>query len=413
MILPPIERAACRNQTVIDMKRNTFLTWFTVGHLAIDWPIASLWLIVPAAGIAMDLSPTEVGLLFTLFTIGGAFAFLPAGIFADHASHPGRLLIATFWWVAAGYALSAMAPSYWSLALLLAIAGMGNAAWHPIAAGVLTREDPEQRAHALGVHAIGGSFAEVLAPLSVGFLLAMLDWRSTLIVSVVPTVALGICFIWVARAIPVVERKPVSKQDLMNLFDLWRQGNGIRIVVMISLYNMGLIAMMSMIPLYLASEQGFSPGMIGITFSALLIIGAIAQPWIGKISDMVGRRPVLIAGNLVAGVACMALVLQPVLWIMIGAMAIAIASADSIRAAMLAATVDHSDEQEGTTLGLAFVLLEGVGALGAVLAGLAAGVSWPYMFGLAALFSIGAAALATVTVFQRPTLNPSLPKSTN
>ena len=58
-----------------------------------------------------------------------------------------------------------MAPGYWSLALLLAVAGMGNAAWHPIATGVLTRESRERRAQALGIHAIGGSLAEVLAPL--------------------------------------------------------------------------------------------------------------------------------------------------------------------------------------------------------------------------------------------------------
>ena len=58
------------------MSNRTFLTWFAVGHLANDWPIAALWLIVPAAGLAMELSPAEVGLLFTIFSIGGALAYL-------------------------------------------------------------------------------------------------------------------------------------------------------------------------------------------------------------------------------------------------------------------------------------------------------------------------------------------------
>ena len=40
-------------------------------------------------------------------------------------------------------------------------------------------------------------------------------------------------------------------------------------------------------------------------------------------------------------------------------------------------------------------------ALGAVLAGIAAGFSWPYMFALAAAFSLGAAALGFLTVFRR------------
>lgn len=147
------------------MNNRAFMTWFAVGHLANDWPIAALWLIVPAAGLSMDLAPAEIGLLFTLFNLGGALAYIPAGYLADHVSNRGRLLVVTFWWVAIGSALAALAPGVWSLAVLLSVAGMGNAAWHPIATGVLTRDNKDGRAEALGIHAIGGSFAEVLAPL--------------------------------------------------------------------------------------------------------------------------------------------------------------------------------------------------------------------------------------------------------
>ena len=383
------------------MKKRTFLTWFALGHLANDWPIAALWLIVPTVGIAMELSPTEVGLLFTIFNVGGALAFLPAGILADHVSNRGRLLLATFWWVAAGYVLAAMAPGFWSLALLLAVAGMGNAAWHPIATGVLTRDSKEQRAQALGIHAIGGSLAEVLSPLTAGFLLAYVDWRSALAISVLPTVLLGICFVWVARSVPLVEKTVISKQDILALLNTWRRGDGLRIVGMICMYNMALMALLSMIPLYLAAGREFTPAAVGLTFSALLIMGAVVQPWVGKISDIIGRRPVLVFGNVTAGLASATLIFQPNLLIMIAAMTISVAALDAIRAAMLAAAVDHTDRSEGTTLGLAFVLMDGIGALGAVLAGIAAGVSWPYMFGLASIFSLGAAALAFVTVFGR------------
>ena len=355
------------------MEKRTFLAWFTVGHLANDWPIASLWLIVPTVGLSMGLSPTEVGLLFTIFNLGGALAYLPAGILADHASNQGRLLVMTFWWVGVGYILAAMAPGYWSLALLLAVAGMGNAAWHPIAAGVLTRENRERRAHALGVHAIGGSLAEVLAPLSVGFLLAFVDWRGALVISALPTLLMGGCYLWVARAVPPVEKQAISWLDMRDLIHTWRRGAGLRIVVMICLYNMALMALLSMIPLYLAERYGLGPVAAGVTFSALLIAGALVQPSVGKISDIAGRRPVLVAGNLTAGFASALLIFQPSFWFTIAAMAVAVAAMDAIRATMLAAAVDHADHREGTTLGLAFALMDGVGALGSVLAGIAAG----------------------------------------
>jgi len=383
------------------MKNRTLLTWFALGHFANDWPICSLWLIVPTVGIAMELSPAEVGLLFTICNVGGALAYLPAGMLADHVANRGRLLVATFWWVAVGYLLAATAPGFWSLALLLAVAGMGDAAWHPIATGVLTRNSKERRAHVLGIHAIGGSLAEVLSPLAVGFLLAYVDWREALAIAVLPTVLMGLCFFQVARAVPRVEKKSVSKQDMLDLLNKWRQGNGLRMVVMICLYNMALMALLSMIPLYLADRHGFGPAAAGLAFSTMLIVGALAQPWVGKISDIAGRRPVVVLGNFAAALAIVLLVLQAPLWIMIAAMIMAVAALTAIRAAILAGAVDHAGHSEGTTLGLAFVLMDGVGALGAVLAGIAAGFSWPHMFILAAAFALGAAALGFATVFGR------------
>lgn len=66
---------------------------------------------------------------------------------------------------------------------------------------------------------------------------------------------------------------------------------------------------------------------------------------------------------------------------------------------MLAAAIDHTDRREGTTLGFAFVLMDGIGALGAVVAGVAAGFSWSYMFGIVACLSLVAGAIALFTVF--------------
>lgn len=376
------------------MNKRAFMTWFAVGHLANDWPIAALWLIAPAAGLSMGLSPAEIGLLFTLFNLGGALAYIPAGYLADHVSNRGRLLVVTFWWVAIGYGLAALAPGFWSLAVLFAVAGMGNAAWHPIATSILTRDNKDGRAKALGIHAIGGSLAEVLAPLSVGFLLSVFDWRSALAISVIPTTLCGLCFLWVARFVPVVEVKKANRGDLKDLFHAWRTGRGLRLVAMICLYNMALIALLSMIPLYLAAVHELAPATIGVIFAALLITGALAQPWVGALSDHAGRRSVLVIGTGVAALCVALLAVNPHFWFVIPAMAISVASLDAIRAAMLASAVDHSERSEGTTLGLAFVLMDGVGAFGALLAGIAAGVSWQLMFALAAIFALTASVLS-------------------
>jgi hypothetical protein len=63
---------------------------------------------------------------------------------------------------------------------------------------------------------------------------------------------------------------------------------------------------------------------------------------------------------------------------------------------VLAAAVDHAEEHEGKTLGLAFTLMDGVGALGALAAGVTAGFSWPHMFAM-----VGALALVTACLALR------------
>ncbi len=370
------------------------MAWFAVGHFANDWPIAALWLIVPAAGLSMHLSPAEVGLLFTLSNIGGALAYVPAGLVADHVSNRGCLLLSTFFWVAIGYAIASLASGFWSLAVLLAIAGMGNAAWHPIATGVLTSANRNTRARALGIHAVGGSLAEVLAPLSAGLVLSTVDWRGALVVSVLPTVFVGLCFLRVAQAVPAVKNPRVNRQDISELMQEWRNRSGLRLVVTVSLYNMVLIGLLSMIPLYLATAHGFAPGTIGIAFAAIVLSGALAQPWVGSISDRIGRLPVLATGNGLAALAIGTLMFEPPFWIMIAMMTLGVASLDAVRPVILAAAVDHSDRSECTTLGFAFAILDGVGAFGAVLAGVAAGFSWGAMFGLSTALAVAVTLLS-------------------
>ena len=163
-------------ETIMRVRRGheerLFLTTFSFGHFANDWTAGSILLLTPAIAVGMDLTSAQVGLLITLMGIGGGLAYLPAGLAADYTRSRGLLLLMTFWWVAIGYFIASLAPGYWWLVILLAIAVLGDAAWHPIATGVLTQKMPDRKARALGIHAMGGTIgAQAVAPLAVGFLL--------------------------------------------------------------------------------------------------------------------------------------------------------------------------------------------------------------------------------------------------
>lgn len=371
--------------------RGSLTLAFSLGHLANDWAPAAIWLLAPAIAIAMGLTPAEVGLLITIHSLGAALAYLPAGLLADRVSARGGLLIATFWWVAAGYVVASFAPGFWTLAILLAIAGMGDAAWHPIATGILTQNSPKRRAHVLGLHAIGGTMAEVLAPLSVGFLLAWFDWQQVLQISVIPALLGGIAFFWIRRHVPRSSATAISRGDIGALWRVWRSFKGMQLIALISFYNMALIALLSMTPLYLQNAHGLSAGVTGTVFAAMLLVGALLQPYIGLVSDRVGRRVVFLTGNLLAALAAGTIVLlgDISVFVIIALLIVAASALVGVRSAGLAATVDFVGQREATTLGLAFALMDGVGALGGALAGIAASFSLAYAFIVAAALAFG------------------------
>jgi len=371
---------------------------FALGHAANDWAPVAMWMIIPAFGAALGLSPTEIGLLFTIHASGTAFAFLPAGYLTDIVANRGRLLVATFVWVAAGYFIASFADTFWLFAFLITLAGLGDAAWHPIATGVLTRQFADRKAHAIGVHAIGGHMAEVAAPLFAGLIIGWADWQLALQLSVLPTVVMGIVFIFVSRSVPIVERRPPARADFSEFFKSWANGSGLAILLLFVFYNMAVYAMLAMTPLVLQDTHGYSPQAAGIAFSVILLPGALLQPYSGHLSDRFGRMPVVRLGAAIAIVAGTIAWLAPDVWLVIAAAAVALSVLVAIRPAMLAVAVDHASDRAGTSLGFAFTVMDGVGAFGAVLAGMAGEIDLSLAYLLGAVFSAGTLAVAFVIV---------------
>lgn len=386
-----------------DLDPRSLAIWFSLGHWANDCGPGAVWIIAPAIAVAMGLTPGELGLLIAIHSTGAALAYLPAGILADRIAVHGRLLLATFVWVSLGYAASALAPGYWSVAVMLAVAGLGDAAWHPIATGVLVRLRPDRRAEALGVHAIGGTLAEVTAPLAMGVLLGLFDWRGALLFAALPAALMAVAFIPVSRRVPQARGARLSAADMAALLRAWWRPAGLGIAATTAAYNMANMAILAMMPLYLQSAHRFRPAETGIAFSAMIFLGAVVQPAMGRLSDRVGRKPVILIGNLAAALAAFTVWLFGAQTaVALAGFAVAIMSLTAIRSAHLAAAVDYSGHREATTLGLTFALLDGVGALGAWLAGLAADFELALAFLLAAALSL-AAGLISLPLGRGPT----------
>ncbi len=378
------------------MKTNLLIP-FSIGHFSNDLVPVGMYIFIPAFGAAMGLSPAEIGLLFMIHSLGSSMAFFPAGLLADHVANRGILLTASFFWVGFGYLTASFVDGFWAFAMLIAVAGMGDAAWHPIATGVLAQMHKARRAYALGMHAVGGHISEVIALPAAGLLLAMWDWRTAIQILVIPTLITGIFFIFISPKVPRHVNSRPTRADFADIWRIWTTSSGLRILALFIFYNMGLFAIITMTPLYLRANHSMSWMATGFAMAAMVLPGALLQPWMGKISDRVGRRPLIVFGNAAATGAAFVAWLPTTFGLSFIALGVALTVLVAIRAVLLAAAIDHAGGREGTSLGLAFAFMDGFAASAAVLAGLAGENDIANAFLLASGFSLAAVIIAVTT----------------
>jgi MFS family permease len=363
-----------------------------MGHLTNDWVAGTIWILAPAIAASMGLGPAEVGVLLTINGLGAGLAYIPAGVLADRASRPGLLMLITFWWVAIGYFCATLVPGFWAVTLLLAFGAMGDAFWHPVATGVLVKTMPRRRAQVLGIHAMGGSVgAEVLGPISAGFLLGYFDWQTSLQILVFPAVLMGIVFIPIAKRIGASTQKKMSAIDFKNLLRRWSTIQGAQLVMLMVLYNMSMMAILAMTPLFLQTQHALDAFTTSMIFASMLLIGTIFQPFVGKFSDRVGRKSIILGGLLIAAVFSLFAGLSSSLLLFVATMLIAVLVLTAVRPVVLATAVEFSTGSEATTLGIVFATLDGVGALGALCAGFVGEIELSYVYFLVAIFATSSA----------------------
>jgi FSR family fosmidomycin resistance protein-like MFS transporter len=280
----------------------------TLGHTMTHWYPATFYLLLPLIGKELGLSYGEIGAIMTCQYLVGAISNVPGGLAVDFVSRKTMPMAISMLWVGVPYLLMGLTHTYWLLLVCSALVGVGNNLWHPAAIPLLAQRFPERRGLAVALHGMGGNLGDAIAPFASGALLTILSWREVVIVNVIPGLLLAALILVYVNRTTEQNRDMAEKSERMRAADVLsalRTMFTSRTVLMVSASSafrlMTQAGLLTFLPVFLATQMGYSPIWIGACMLALQTAGFVAAPIAGHLSDRMGRRRIIMSSMAMTG----------------------------------------------------------------------------------------------------------------
>jgi predicted MFS family arabinose efflux permease len=285
--------------------------------------------------------------------------------------------------VTAGLALMSVAPNFAVLCLAMVLAGGFNAAiWVPASALVASAVSERHRGLASGALGAGYGLAIVFAgQLTRGVAGARGPdtWRPVwAVMAVLGAVVLAA----VLLRLPADAGQRRSVPGL-GMGALRRLPGSRALVVTYAAFALGYVVYTSYLVAALSDGAGFSPGHAASAYSVLGVTGIVGGLLVGRLSDVFGRRRVLLGAHLLMAICALAVLLGAEPWVTLSAAVFGI-FASGLPAAIAAYVADHLEPLDVARafgiVTLAFGILQTVGPpLGGFLVDLTGGFTATFL----------------------------------
>jgi FSR family fosmidomycin resistance protein-like MFS transporter len=353
----------------------------TIGHSLTHWYPATFYLLLPLIGNELGLSYLQIGSILTTQAIAGAISNIPGGLFVDSVGRKGLLMAVSLFWIGAPYLMMGFSHDYWLLLTCAALVGIGNNLWHPTAIPLLAQRYPDRKGLVVSIHGMGGNVGDAAAPLVAGALLAVLSWREVVIINVIPGIVMAVVLLVLLgqtlTASGPVPAAPAQKRTLADTLRDFKVLLANRTLIFLcagsvfrSMTHGGLL---TFLPIYLATDMGYSPFWIGACMAALQTAGFIACPIAGHLSDKMGRRQIVMSSMLMTAVIIAAMIVAGGTSAFVFFIAFLGFFFFSIRAVLQAWLLDATPpNMGGSSIGVLFAIQSFGSAFGPIICGLIA-----------------------------------------
>ncbi|MBH0189094.1 MAG: MFS transporter [Nitrospira sp.] len=251
---------------------------------------------------SLGASPERIGLIVSVSTLTGVFLKLPSGALSDIY---GRRLLLRIGVVAFGLPpfLYPFVTDVDALTVLRFVHGLATAIFAPSALATVAELYRDRRGAALGTYTACTQSGALLGPLIGGYLVYAAGFQTAFVTAgIIGCVGMVLFYsLHLDVATPRLETKGVGAV----LSEMWKGFAVVarnKIVLITSMTDAAKMvangALMAFLPLYGVSV-GLNPGEVGLLFSVQSFTSFFSKPIMGRVSDRVGRQPLILIGLLI------------------------------------------------------------------------------------------------------------------
>lgn len=364
-----------------------------IGGLAILSSTLSKTPVLPLFAHALHATPAEIGWIVMASTIPGILVSYPAGALSDHLG-ARRLLLASLIVFASAPFLYLVVTAPWQLMAVRFYHGFATAIFGTVANAAIAERYTADRAARLSTYSSVTIVGRSIAPFLGGSLISLASFHAVYLACAISgMLALG-------AGLLLRDHAPPSTKKL-ELPHFWASLTTVlrdRGIMLVSLTEAAQYLVFGAIEAFLAlyaSSLGIPAWQIGVILGVQLVSVVFTKPLMGKVSDRVGRRRVILPGLLV-GAASVALL--PFFPNFLGLSALSLAFGlgfATVTSSTSALVADLTrDGRYGSSMGVLRTVMDVGQSIGPVLTGWMVGVAgYASAFALLAAILVGAAVM--------------------
>jgi FSR family fosmidomycin resistance protein-like MFS transporter len=265
------------------------------GHVCADMAQGAVPALLPFLVAQRGLSYAAAAALVLAASVGSSVIQPLFGLGSDRLSLPWLMPVGVAL-AGIGVALVGVTSSYAATAAVIAIGGVGVAAFHPEAARFANHVSGERRGAGMSLFSLGGNAGFALGPIFVTPLVLALGLRGTLLLGVVPLVVAVVLALELRRLRGVAAEQIAHAERSIDPDDAdpdaWRPFLALGGVI--GLRSCVYFGLQAFVPAWFIARLGTSEGAANAALTAMLVAGALGTFLGGRVVDRVGRRRLLV-----------------------------------------------------------------------------------------------------------------------